>query len=248
MGFRVSEAYSLPTNAKSLVGSVMTNLCWSHYPLHMAMVRHPVRGCWLTKPSRYPSKYTWLKCRSTHTDYWGKSKELCRRTKERIWVRSGGGTLELRKRKHEWFWETKHDRESDELCPSDGRKWRNIREDDRVWISARSFGRTKPPEYQPDTWRTPMPLPSNLEAFEPLLYMGLGRNSDSRINRKSPFLWCARCSRCEGSKKIWRKIESRGHLRRNQYMPLTTTWGLSCLRLRAKYSLYLRRWGTCGVV
>ena len=38
MGFLVSEAYSLPVNAKSLVGSVMANLCGSHYPLHMAMV------------------------------------------------------------------------------------------------------------------------------------------------------------------------------------------------------------------
>ena len=38
MGFPVNEAYSLPVNAKSLVGSVMANLCGSHYPLHMAMV------------------------------------------------------------------------------------------------------------------------------------------------------------------------------------------------------------------
>ena len=38
MGFPVSEAYSLPVNAKSLVGSVMANMCGSHYPLHMAMV------------------------------------------------------------------------------------------------------------------------------------------------------------------------------------------------------------------
>ena len=37
-GFSASEAYSLPMNAKSLVGSVMTSLCGSHYPLHMAMV------------------------------------------------------------------------------------------------------------------------------------------------------------------------------------------------------------------
>ena len=36
--FPVSEAYGLPVNAKSLVGSVMANLCGSHYPLHMAMV------------------------------------------------------------------------------------------------------------------------------------------------------------------------------------------------------------------
>ena len=38
MGFPVSEAYGLPLNSKSLVGSVMANLCGSHYPLHMAMV------------------------------------------------------------------------------------------------------------------------------------------------------------------------------------------------------------------
>ena len=38
MGFPMSEAYGLPLNAKSLVGSVMANLCCSHYPLHMAMV------------------------------------------------------------------------------------------------------------------------------------------------------------------------------------------------------------------
>ena len=37
MGFPVSEAYSLPVNAKSLVGSVLANLSGSHYPLHMAM-------------------------------------------------------------------------------------------------------------------------------------------------------------------------------------------------------------------
>ena len=38
MGLPVSEAYGLPVNAKSLIGSVMANLCGSHYPLHMAMV------------------------------------------------------------------------------------------------------------------------------------------------------------------------------------------------------------------
>ena len=38
MGFPVSEAYSLTINAKSLVGSVMANLCGSRYPLHMAIV------------------------------------------------------------------------------------------------------------------------------------------------------------------------------------------------------------------
>ena len=38
MGFHMNEAYGLPLNAKSLVGSVMANLCGSNYPLHMAMV------------------------------------------------------------------------------------------------------------------------------------------------------------------------------------------------------------------
>ena len=38
MGFPMSKAYSLPVNAKSMVGSVMANLCASHHPLHMAMV------------------------------------------------------------------------------------------------------------------------------------------------------------------------------------------------------------------
>ena len=38
MGFPMSEAYGLPLMAKSKVGSVMANLCGSHYPLHMAMV------------------------------------------------------------------------------------------------------------------------------------------------------------------------------------------------------------------
>ena len=38
MGFPISEAYVLPLNVNSLVGSVIANLCGSHYPLHMAMV------------------------------------------------------------------------------------------------------------------------------------------------------------------------------------------------------------------
>ena len=38
MGFLMSKAYGLPLNAKSSVGSVMANLCGSHYSLHMAMV------------------------------------------------------------------------------------------------------------------------------------------------------------------------------------------------------------------
>ena len=43
MGFPVSEAYRLPVNANSLVGSVMTNVCGSRYSLHMAMVEVPAK-------------------------------------------------------------------------------------------------------------------------------------------------------------------------------------------------------------
>ena len=38
MGSPVIDAYGLPVNAKSLVRSVMANVCGSHYPLHMALV------------------------------------------------------------------------------------------------------------------------------------------------------------------------------------------------------------------
>ena len=38
IGIPMSEAYSLPVNSKSLVGSVMAYMCGSHYPLHMEMV------------------------------------------------------------------------------------------------------------------------------------------------------------------------------------------------------------------
>ena len=44
MGFPVSEADSLPMNAKSLVGSVMSNFCGSHFPLHMPVVEVTSEG------------------------------------------------------------------------------------------------------------------------------------------------------------------------------------------------------------
>ena len=64
MGFPVSEAYSLPVNAKSLAGSVMANLCGSHYPLHMSIVEVSSQR---TRPTRYPSAYDWLECLIIHT-------------------------------------------------------------------------------------------------------------------------------------------------------------------------------------
>ena len=68
MGFPVSQAYSLPTNAKSLVGSVLANLRGSHYLLHMAMMEASSQMVLIYKPSQYPSVYAWLECRITHTD------------------------------------------------------------------------------------------------------------------------------------------------------------------------------------
>ena len=65
MGFPVSEAYSLPMNAKSLVGSLMANRYGSHYPLHMAMVEASSQRVLFDK---YPRVYAWLERRITHTD------------------------------------------------------------------------------------------------------------------------------------------------------------------------------------
>ena len=68
MGFPVSEAYGLPVNAKSLLGSVMANVCGSHYPLHMTMLEVSSQSILVEKASRYPSAYGWLECRIIHTD------------------------------------------------------------------------------------------------------------------------------------------------------------------------------------
>ena len=68
MGFPVGEAYSLPTNAKSLVGSVRANRCGSHYPLHMAMVEASSQRKLIDKAFSIPSVYAWLACSITHTD------------------------------------------------------------------------------------------------------------------------------------------------------------------------------------
>ena len=54
MGFPVSEAYILPVNAKSLVVSIMANLCGSHYPLHMAIVEVSSRRILIDKAFSVP--------------------------------------------------------------------------------------------------------------------------------------------------------------------------------------------------
>ena len=54
MGFPVSEAYILPVNAKSLVVSIMANLCGSHYPLHMAIVEASSRRILIDKAFSVP--------------------------------------------------------------------------------------------------------------------------------------------------------------------------------------------------
>ena len=69
MGFPVSEAYSLPTNAKSLVGSVVANLCGSHYPLHIAMGEASSQRVLIDKAFLIPECISRRLCRITHTDY-----------------------------------------------------------------------------------------------------------------------------------------------------------------------------------
>ena len=54
MRFPVSEAYSLPMNAESLVGSVKANLCESHYPLHMAIVEASIQRVLIDKAFSIP--------------------------------------------------------------------------------------------------------------------------------------------------------------------------------------------------
>ena len=66
MGFPVSEAYSLPMNAKSLLGSVVANLRGSHYPLHMAMVEASSQRMLIDKAFSVP-KYVRLARMSHHS-------------------------------------------------------------------------------------------------------------------------------------------------------------------------------------
>ena len=54
MGFPMSEAYGLPLNAKTLVGSVIANLCGSHNSLHMAMVEVPSQRVLIDKAFSVP--------------------------------------------------------------------------------------------------------------------------------------------------------------------------------------------------
>ena len=68
MGFPVSEAYSFPMKAKSLVGSVMANRCLSLYPLHMAMVKASNQRVLIDKAFsiRKCVRLSGLDCRITH--------------------------------------------------------------------------------------------------------------------------------------------------------------------------------------
>ena len=50
----MSEAFYLPTNARSLVGSIKANLCGSHYPLHMAMVEESSQRVLIDKAFSVP--------------------------------------------------------------------------------------------------------------------------------------------------------------------------------------------------
>ena len=65
MGFPINEAYSLPVNTKSLVGSVMANMCGSHYQLHMAMVEVSSQRILIGKAFSVP-KYVRLARMSLH--------------------------------------------------------------------------------------------------------------------------------------------------------------------------------------
>ena len=77
MGFPVSEAYILPMNAKSLVGSVMANLFGSHYPLHMSLVDTFSQMVMIDKVFSVPKCVQWQECQITHISGFGRCWEQC---------------------------------------------------------------------------------------------------------------------------------------------------------------------------
>ena len=77
MGFPVSEAYSLPMNAKFLLRSVMSNLCGSHYPLHMAMVEASSQRLLIYKAFSGLSACAWWGCHIIHIGCYGRCWERC---------------------------------------------------------------------------------------------------------------------------------------------------------------------------
>ena len=54
-GIPMSEVYSLPMNAKSLVGSVMASSCGSHNPLHMSIVEASSQRMMIDKAFSVPN-------------------------------------------------------------------------------------------------------------------------------------------------------------------------------------------------
>ena len=76
-------------------------------------------------------------------------------------------------------------------------------------------------------------------ALKPLLDMGCGRNSVNRATQ-SPAQVHSFCGELDAGVVMDRGERdeiSRGHQQWSQYMPSTTAGGLSCSRLRVKYSL-----------
>ena len=99
MGFSMSEAYGLPLNAKSLVGSVMANLCGSHYPLRMAMVEASSQRVIIAKAFSVP-KCVRLARMSHHSHrLLRKIRGTVPREQRDDWVKSGGNNF--------WVWKVK---------------------------------------------------------------------------------------------------------------------------------------------
>ena len=122
MGFPMSEAYGLPLNAKSLIGSMMANLCGSHYPLHIAMVEASSQRVLVDKAFSVP-KCVRLARISHHSHKLLRKirgtvpKEL-RDDLSEIW---GEELLKLESEKHKRSRETKRDRKTCGRCSKHGR-------------------------------------------------------------------------------------------------------------------------------
>ena len=198
MGFPVSETYSLPMIAKSLVGSVTANLCGSHCPLHMATVEAPSQRVLIDKAFSVP-KCVRLARMSHHS--------------HRLLKKILGAVLGDRREIVSENW-------GEELLSLESENTNDFERQNTIGKAMNSA-----PEMEEDDVTH-----EKMMEFEPLLEASGERNLRS-INLTHGERPC-HCL----AQTVWYPEHS--NQQRNQSMPMITTRGLSCLRLRATYCLY----------
>ena len=188
MGFPVSEAYGLPVNAKSLVGSVMANLCGSHYPLHMAKVEVSSQRILVDKA------FSASKCvrlaRMAHHSHKLLKKILGtvpREQRDDLSKILGEELLNLEGENTSDF--ERQNTIGKPMNSAPAQEENDTTHEKEPGTSTGSFRRTQPPEHRFYIWGMPKPLlgtygvvPGTLNL---LLSKGRGRNSVDRITRSS---------------------------------------------------------------